>query len=759
MADVTLKVLTCPSCGARLKAENANDPIVCVYCGNTIIPTQNNISGNINSGASFRIDGIKNSLSALAYLDSFFDSYDWESFSYTPDISVKEIDELTQSMLVTSANEKDTWILAFLSTYIPYEKKVTLCNTVLNSIVSDFENDNLDAYSRFDSYNRIVGLLYESRGRVVAFLEKSIANAKKHGASGAELSDMNTKLDGIRNIAFPVAYNSIEDIPEIREYIDKTNERIASELYNEGIDAEHEYSLALSYIEANEYVKALDILTTLRGYRDSQRLIKKVGNCFWMNDVIEIAGSLYYLKKGAGEQATYHLYPSVGKKISNKPILTNIVKIVANYANILYYIDSQSKLKRYDLLTGNFARIYKSFDAKSVFTHGETVYIVAKSTSEKSAGVVGLVTLNLNDGDTKLILNDIQKVFMISEGKIVYSKKSKDGKSIIKVSDLAGENVIEIGEKVSVECIVGETIVYTKPSPNKYNKDLYTISQNNNACLLEKNIYKFEGFFAGKLFYYVGSARYASLINCNIDGTERKEMPSYVSKVVVDIGEYIYFIRKAGYNSVLCKARMDGSGFCIISDDIAEFVALKHGYMYYLDGLSRLLRVRMDGTNRQQLCEHVESVLFVDDNKVVFVSSDGQIKESAGDITRKVKSIYQIDLLGEGKRKLAYDVKYSKKYDEGIVYYIADARKEAGGKVEVLFRLDISTGEITKLLEFEISEEKGHGCLISLLIFISTIILVFVGAMSQTPGLVIIATLGILMSAIFGLRELYKGDK
>lgn len=37
---ITLKAMRCPSCGGNLKAENSTDPIVCVYCGDTIVPVK-----------------------------------------------------------------------------------------------------------------------------------------------------------------------------------------------------------------------------------------------------------------------------------------------------------------------------------------------------------------------------------------------------------------------------------------------------------------------------------------------------------------------------------------------------------------------------------------------------------------------------------------------------------------------------------------------------------------------------------------------
>lgn len=41
---VTLQTMKCPTCGGKLKVENPNEPIECIYCGNNIVPVNNNVS-------------------------------------------------------------------------------------------------------------------------------------------------------------------------------------------------------------------------------------------------------------------------------------------------------------------------------------------------------------------------------------------------------------------------------------------------------------------------------------------------------------------------------------------------------------------------------------------------------------------------------------------------------------------------------------------------------------------------------------------
>lgn len=764
MAEVVLTTLKCPNCGANIRAEDLKKPVECLYCGSTVIPTRNQFS---NAGAytpvnTTRVDGIKNSSSALAYIETFFDSFDWDAFAYSDDISILEIDMLVESLMVTSADEKNTWILSFLSTYTPYMKKARSCEHVLDDVVAGYMKGNLDTYSKFDAYKQIVAMLEDTRPSVVKALENAVVNAEKYGASNAEIYDLKTKLDGVKFLNVSVAFETVESIPQIQEYIRQKNERIKSELLADGIDADAEYERALAAIEENKYTDALDILMILHGYRDSGKLIEKVDKLFVISDVLEIAGSLYYLQK-ARDGESYDLYKVKDRVVSSSPILNKIARIVTNYANRLYYIDTSNRLRCFDLMTCLVNKVYKNeFDPKSVFLKRDGyLYIVARVQNASSdTSSVEFATIKLSNGEIKIVLSNIEKVCQVFDKKIVYVVSEKKGVRITKICDYNGENVMTVGRGVIVEGVVDDSVIYTKPSPNKFNKDIYVISKENEPRLIEKNIYKFDGVYAGKLFYYVGCEYRSSLINVNLDGTQRREMPSCVSKILCNIGEHIYFIRTSGHNSVICKSRIDGSGMCVVADDVEDYIALKNGYMYYLDYYAHLIRVRMDGSGRKDLCKSVKKVLFVDDNKIVFLSTDGKMRGQGEEPDRVVSSIYQIDLLGEGIRKLAYDVKEAKQYDDNFVYYIAEKPATGDTRLDMLFRLDLQTGDIVKLMEIRVSTKKSNmGCLASIIAAVLLLIITFIGISNESMGLLIFGGLGVLIAGVAGICSMLKGTE
>lgn len=110
MADrVELKLMHCPTCGEPLKVEKPGEPIVCVACCNTIVPVAEKTVGRAEEAfnGSIRVEGIKTSASALAYLEDFFEDYDWDSFSYAQTLSVSAIDSLVSGLRSASADDKN----------------------------------------------------------------------------------------------------------------------------------------------------------------------------------------------------------------------------------------------------------------------------------------------------------------------------------------------------------------------------------------------------------------------------------------------------------------------------------------------------------------------------------------------------------------------------------------------------------------------------------------------------------------------------
>ena len=100
------------------------------------------------------------------------------------------------------------------------------------------------------------------------------AYAAKYGASSTEVSGLNAEIDNIKNLAVLDVYSDIENIPEVKAFINEKNAKIAQVLAAQGINAEHEYARALALIGEKNYVEALNILLSLKGYADTNAIAK-----------------------------------------------------------------------------------------------------------------------------------------------------------------------------------------------------------------------------------------------------------------------------------------------------------------------------------------------------------------------------------------------------------------------------------------------------------------------------------------------------
>lgn len=727
---VSLKILKCPSCGANLKAQNTTDAITCVYCNNTVVPvTEPTVTAPKNEAGGFsgvlKVEGIKTSSSALAYIEQFFEDYDWEAFAYAQTLSIAEIDKLADSLKVSSADDKNTWFACFKAAYVPFINKLAGCNKILASIVEEYKKDNLDAYSKFDAYKRISSMINMHRDGIVTALEKIATNASKYGASDSEISSLHTDIENVKGASFVETYNDIESIPQIRSFINEKNARISQTLAAKGINAEYEYANAVALINERRFVEALNTLLRLEGYSNANTLIEKIDKYFLISDVLEIDGKLYYFKKDQSEYSTYCLYPTVNGTVGFKPIIRNISNIITNYADMLYYISSNNRLKRYNLATNVEEKLYdKRVDKKFINIYKRRAFLLADKSADYSSKKE-LVELNLSTGAVRTILEDVKAIVSCEGNKIIYTVSEKiNGNSyetqyrtLTNILDVDLMTITPLGDsKLSVEGFMNNYVVYTKLSPNEYNKSLYIKSLNTAEPerLIEQNIYSFCDIIENKLFYYIGNSKNQSLITINCDGTERKEWRRFISKILFEQGGWLYFIRRAGYNAVLCKSRLDGSKYSIIAGDIDEFIDIKNGYLYYINSDATLVKVRMDGSNLQELCDDVETVLSVKENKIIFVSIDDKISTGTLEFatTKLVKSIYAVDFSGSGKIKLAYNVTTAKEYDENTVYYVSAAEAKTlhnptEKPIQMLHRLNVETNSVDVLLNLEPEKEES----------------------------------------------------
>ena len=151
MSEVKLISMECPNCGAPLKIEeNSKHSIECAWCGSTVVPVAQGTSQiSPNRSDTVRIDGIKTASSVLAYIEDYFDSYDWKAFSYTKTLNIPHTIKLVDNIKNISADDKKTWFSYFWATYTPFAKKIEYFPSIEEEITAQYKKDSFGAYTIF----------------------------------------------------------------------------------------------------------------------------------------------------------------------------------------------------------------------------------------------------------------------------------------------------------------------------------------------------------------------------------------------------------------------------------------------------------------------------------------------------------------------------------------------------------------------------------------------------------------------------------
>lgn len=730
---VSLLALRCPMCGGELKAEKENERMVCVYCDSTVVPvSEQNAKFHSRTDASSAAEKINTSSSALAYMEDLFETYDWEAFSYGYSLTLPETEALIARLKVQSADDKNTWIADFQAAYVPFSKKTDACQRFLLSAVQEYKQDGVDAYSTFDAYKRVSRQILSNKDALLTRLERDIKKAEKYGAAAAEIASMREKADGISKEAVSKIHNKLEEIPQIKAFLSERNAKCKAELAARGIDASAQYAQAKALIEQGKSVQALRLLRQLEDYEDSAALAQELNEYFLLGDALEVGTKRYCFKKYIDESGrkNYSLHPEKDGKLCTKPLLTDIHQVITNFADILYYLNYSGELIRCDLTDPQPSVMCQArFNDEQLYLYEKKnlVYLRTQGT------VFDIHVLDLDAGTVKPLLKKVRKILGFYTDKLVFqaenntdekeespagcltapvqwvknffkdffSEKSAPSEEpeviVTKIMLLDDAHIVNLGDKpLMVQDFTEDSVIYTTNAPAHNNQNLYIkpLRREAPAVLLEENIFRFHAVTAGKLFYFVGNSKQNTTVTIAPDGSGRCEWPQRIGDIFFQKNGWIFFTRTSGHNTILCRARADGSRFKIVAKRISQVIELKNGFLYFIDDTDALVKVRMDGSNLQTLCQNVEQVLNIREEGVIFISRD----DSA------VKSIYAVDFTGAGLSKLAYNIKDAKARNGEWIYYIATKMVE-GKKKNMLLRLNTHDGATQTLMQLSVTKE------------------------------------------------------
>lgn len=429
------------------------------------------------------------------------------------------------------------------------------------------------------------------------------------------------------------------------------------------------------------------------------------------------SGQEYYNAEDDFFGTVFALYEVVDGKPAKDPILEDITFILAVYSNRIYYIKLNSSICYFDIETKrsfeldngkvgdyNYNKTFFNKTKTELFIPKKLPIEINKAGCKKLFGKQDMavdMTNNYSMLKVSLIADYCGVViprmvditgfygnnifYKLAEEPPKLDKKARKAKlkaiakakaeaeavglkyeeEEIKVTDRA-YNIEKIEDKqvLNDECVVRNVVdnyvIYTKFTPNNYNKDLYIHDIDNDVdFLIEKNIYDYFSVVKDRIYYTVGNEDYCPLFSNNFTGTDRVEIMQNVERVIGIRAGWMYVIKGTDRNTALIKVSSDGKERMVICTQFKKHIKITDSYIYYLDNYNSLRVVRSDGKENTLISTRIsESNVIVDKERIYYLR-----EENVADNNKKA-SLYCMDLDGHNVRKLVFNVSSISNYDD-----------------------------------------------------------------------------------------------
>ena len=725
MANEIRHTRMCPNCGNKIQFSEDQGTVTCQCCDSDFSVSELLATKSYGSNADLAVSSIDTSESGLAYLDSEFETMDWDDFILNnPSLTVPNIDGVVNKIKIKFSNNPEAWLFEFKSWIIPVNKRLDKLAELTSEIEKLYtEKDKEDEiHGLFDSYKFVVKKLVTSKSNIYKHLEVDLNFMKKFKISNLvlasctkEFNSLKERLDKLTDVKY------YHDLPEIQTKTASVEKGKVLELLKRGIDANKVYHDAVeNYLKGNKKL-AFEQFKKISGFHDADYYLKKLNSyCVVDGTLLECGGSIYAYqkvkssgneengkkKKGAVSNLVSNngkgIYKIVDGIIQAEPIAKQIERIIGLNADKLFYISSENKLEYFDMQSSTITTL---FDLKDCNIEGNNALLFHKQGKLTFLGPTGVTqqsgcsffkknskvktvktyTFRVLDFSTATITSYSDDVLCVNEehnGHVFFTKGIFDKDNNLERKEIYHFDVDKcaldqpFNREVLINDIFGDYIIYSQWNPNINNVDLYSFNmKTKEKVLLEKNVYDYAGEADGKVFFTIGNYKYQPLYSVKPDGSEPLEVVRNCERIFGKKDGYMYVIRGYGYYRTLIKMKLDGSKRIAICSNFSEIVNIKNGYIYYKDNYKCLHIVRSDGHEDKVIAEEFEKIFAITDEKIFFTRRE--FIEKVVGVDKYGISLYYMDVDGSNTHKIAFNAEVFGNLDENMLVYSQQEKFQA----------------------------------------------------------------------------------
>ncbi len=677
----------CPKCNADQLKRNDNGTYTCRACDSIFsaeqIERNSQKSDNISEVRSAAIRDIDSPNSALIYLDTFFDSYDWEVYADTDDIYIEDLQVMVEKNKIKNPDNPKTWELEAKSIGVPVENKLDAINALQEKICREYNGDIADVSDELAKYNSIAKGIVDMQEKITKLLECDVANMKRFGAEKDDVAAIEKSAEELKaRMASIKIVEEVEELPVAKKIMAENEAIIVKKYADLGINAVEDYKNGITAYKAKHYSAAIAYFDKIKDYRDSVKYISLMQMYFLFGEIVEAGGKTFKLcphkqiistavmdKKGCAlakkkeepaapstqpnddTEGTWDLYEIVNKAPAETPSIVGVSEIVKTYGDNIYYIKGHKEFCVYNV--GN-----EQNNVLDTSKHGYN------TSDEDSMGVTF--------AKDKLYIKKIIEIPAFKNKGCAINKKKKEEEYNKSQQNNYSMMIVDLKRgtiSVAVEKMVGCTCL----------RDLvfFTVSEEVSEDKHHRKTYetkaKMHNFATGKTDVLFEK-------NCEILAVSG-------TKVIYDTWEPNSLNREI--HAIDYQTKED----VLLEDNVYQFIEVITGKIFYTVGnkhYSPLFSINLDGTERTEILPN-------------FCRADWDIRISNSWIYMWRKNtgvILKVSLDGKEKKIIAADVEEIIKITGTYMYYIStvyDAFRIAklDGTSTITVATGLSSGDIS----------------------------------------------------------------
>lgn len=719
----------CPVCGSPLYYSQNGEAVECPYCSATVETDKILPVSKPLSCVDYAME-IESPVAALVYLETFFKSYDWETYMSTARIAIPEIDGLVKKIRIKFGDNTNSWILDFESRITPFLKKLEALSSLEAKFISDYDGKVSDEInSAFILYSAITEEIKASVEKIFDALKTDIEYAERLGESEEAVKELKNRFNEAAELYTAGVHDfaTINEIPAIQIAKDALDRKRDRALHDSGIDAEATYKKAKALYESQKNKEnALRLFEAIRGYRDSDKYIARINEFFnFDSKLIKLAGKHFLLKKvaapvfnvdkpaelenpteeSASESAekkkpeipkipikgvgpTVSLYEVIDGRTYEPAVVTGISFILSYYGNKIFYVKKNRSLCSYDVHT----RIETELDRGAVNDYPrEKIYW----NSDKTAFFIRkkLPAFKAERGGC------FRAFFSIFKRRPERITDTKNNYSLIKVDTVANTVSEEIDRLVDItECYDDRLFYISYLSAGLPSFRVCDLRTGKKTSVLGDDCHIHNVMGDNVIYTTWDPNEYNKMLfsyNLATDSTTLIEANIY--DYFASLGDRVYYRVGNKKRAPIFSNNLEGSDRLELIDDIREVYASFDSWIYLVRGKGRnttLFKMSKDKKTVLQVASDISAIISMTESYTYYIDSKGVL--------------HAVDNDGAVNRAIIDDIDTDNLIiDKNYIYFL---RREPVGRdknAASLYRVDIDGRNIKKLL-FNVNKIQNY---------------------------------------------------